>query len=93
MRCTVDCPVRGRCPDEAHAEDCPVFRVNCQRAIDLSRRAANEMERSARRKDEQKPIPEAEYMQRVKAIAETMPPWLARAYTASRREAAGIREL
>lgn len=29
----------------------------------------------------------------VRAIAETMPPWLTRAYTASRREAAGIREL
>lgn len=50
-------------------------------------------EREARKKDAAKPIPEAAYMQRVRAIAETMPPWLARAYTASRREAAGIREL
>lgn len=46
-----------------------------------------------RKKDAAKPIPEAAYMQRVRAIADTMPPWLARAYTASRREAAGIREL
>lgn len=35
----------------------------------------------------------AQCRERVRAIAETMPPWLARAYTASRREAAGIREL
>lgn len=62
MRCTVDCPVRGRCPDEAHAEDCPVFRVNCRRGRDLSRYTANERECSARRKDEREPIPEAEYM-------------------------------
>lgn len=92
-RCTVDCPARGRCPDEAHAEGCPVFRVNCRRGYDLRRRLANDKAMYARKKDAAEPIPEAAYMQRVKAIAETMPPWLARAYTASRREAAGIREL
>ena len=70
-----------------------MFRVNCRRGHDLRRRLANDKAMNARKKDAAEPIPEAAYMQRVKAIAETMPPWLARACTASRREAAGIREL
>lgn len=93
MRCTVDCPVRGRCPDEAHAEDCPVFRVNCRRSIDMSRHAAQARERTARRKDEEQPIPEAVYMERAEQAARSMPAWYAERYLTSRREAYGIREL
>ncbi len=89
----MDCPARGRCPDEPHSERCIVFRMNCKRGRDLSRYTANERERSARRKDEQEPIPEAEYMQQAEQAAKSMPGWLASAYLASRREAYGIREL
>lgn len=57
-----------------------MFRVNCRRGRDLSRYTANERERSARRKDEQEPIPEAAYMQQVEQVAESMPEWMASAY-------------
>lgn len=50
-----------------------MFRVNCRRGRDLSRYTANERERSARRKDEQEPIPEAAYMQQAEQVAESMP--------------------
>lgn len=93
MRCTVDCPARGNCLDELQAECCAVFRANSNAGAVRIGKAAQCREREARKKDAAKPIPEAAYMQRVRAIADTMPPWLARAYTASRREAAGIREL
>lgn len=93
MRCTVDCPARGNCLDELQAECCAVFRANSNAGAVRIGKAAQYRERDARKKDAAKPIPEAAYMQRVRAIADTMPPWLAMAYTASRREAAGIREL
>lgn len=93
MRCTVDCPVRGHCPDEDHADDCPVFRINRWRSQDRSRHAAEARERSARRKDEEQPIPEAVYMQQAEQVAKSLPPWYAERYLASRREAYGIKPL
>ena len=92
-RCTVDCPVRGRCPDESRSERCIVFRMNCKRGRDLSRYLANAKTRSARKKDEEEPIPEAAYMEQAEQAAESMPEWMAGAYLASRMEAYGIREL
>ena len=73
-RCTVDCPARGNCFDELQAECCAVFRANSNAGAVRIDKAAQCREREARKKDAAKPIPEAAYMQRVKAIAETMPP-------------------
>lgn len=93
MRCTIECPGRGHCPQELRAETCEVYRANSRRGHELAKGRSKDAATRARKADAERPIPQAVYMQRAEQAAKSLPPWYAELFLASRREAYGIKPL
>ena len=78
MRCTVDCPDRGKCYLEHQAHCCPVFRVNDREFSKRLRSREAHMLETARRQDKRNPIPGAK--ERVAIMDdEILPPFMKKA--------------
>lgn len=88
MICNVsECPlISGKCDMVGRAELCACYRINQPSMARRLRENDMKRVRSARRKDENDPLPWT-YMGRAKKATEGLPAFLARAHMESRKEA------
>lgn len=78
------CPCYPTCDLRDDAERCATWRVNRRDRVLALRSSASHAAKRARRLDEARPLPEAEYARRVGENAAGMPPFMRAAYIRSR---------